>query len=387
MTQQQHISPENLPEYLMNRFYGQPLIANVYRGDYVEGLILCALGQWWKQSFEWGSWDLENAAGVRLEVKQSAALQSWYKQTGVKKSSPSFSITPKTGYYTDSTDAAVWVPLPAGERVRPADIYVLAWHPEPNPEIADHHNPEQWQFFVVPADNLPPKPPQVKEQRIGLAAVKKLATAVTYDRLAAEVDKVAAGLPSIKAEKLTAGDRRGGGMDVVEHSAAATGEPERRLSSGKSLKHTEATLIDSFDDPNVQDAAKRLIEVAHEHQVIPDPKTSSITISMRCAAWKNPITVAWLYEPGAVGWGQQKGFFFGAGNNTEGFFESLPQNLREVLDNWVEEFSQDAFATEVLKIGIKAWHISHQDAAANIDLLAERLGRVLQELRELPASS
>lgn len=48
----ENLSPENLSEYLMNRFYGQPLIANVYRGDYVEGLILCALGQGWKQTFE-----------------------------------------------------------------------------------------------------------------------------------------------------------------------------------------------------------------------------------------------------------------------------------------------------------------------------------------------
>ena len=366
---QQHIAPENLPEYLMDRFYGQPLIANVYRGDYVEGLILCALGQGWKQSFEWGSWDLENAAGVRLEVKQSAALQSWYKQTGVKNSSPSFSITPKTGYYTDSTDAAVWVSLPAGERVRPADIYVLAWHPEPNPEIADHHNPEQWQFFVVPADNLPPKPPQVKEQRIGLAAVKKLATAVTYDRLAAEVDKVAAGLPSLKAEKLTAGDGNGGGV----------------RSNPAQPNHAEVVFIEGFDDPAVQDATKRLIAVAHEHQGKSDPKTSSITISMHCAAWKNPVTVAWLYEPGAVGWGRQKGFFFGAGNNTEGFFESLPQNLRDLLENWVKKVEGFPTATWAPAKGIKSYAISHQDAAAHIDLLAERLGQVLRELRELPA--
>ena len=328
---------------------------------------------------------MENNAGVRLEVKQSAALQSWYKQTGIKKSSPSFSITPKTGYYTDSTDAAVWVPLPAGERVRPADIYVLAWHPGRNPEVADHHNPEQWQFFVVPADKLPPKPPNVKEQKIGLTSVKGLATAVTYDRLAAEVDKVAAGLPSLKAEKLTIREGSGGGVKVVEQSTTAIAELGRLPSPGKSPNHTEATFIEGFGDPSVQDAAKRLFEVVHKHQAIPSRKTSSITISMRCAAWKNPVTVAWLYQPEAVGWARQKGFFFGAGNNTDGFFESLPQNLRDLLDNWISEFSNDEFVTLVEQKGIKAWHISHQDAAANIDLLAERLERVLRELRELPA--
>ena len=381
---QQHISPENLSEYLMNRFYGQPLIANVYRGDYVEGLILCALGQGWKQTFEWGSWDLENAAGVRLEVKQSAALQSWYKQTGIKKSSPSFSITPKTGYYTDSTDAAVWVPLPAGERVRPADIYVLAWHPGRDPEVADHHNPEQWQFFVVPADKLPEKPPNVKEQKIGLTSVKGLATAVTYDRLAAEVDKVAAGLPSLKAEKLPVREGSGGGVKVAEQSTTAIVEPGRLPSPGKSPNPTEVAFIEGFGDPAVQDAAKCLFELARNYRSL-NPIRGGFSVRVSCPAFSTRLTVAWLYAPESVGFMKRGGFIFGEGNGYPDFFEKLPQNVREVLDGWVNEFSQDEFVTEVAQTGIKAWHISHQDAAANIELLAERLDRVLRELRELPA--
>ena len=188
---------------LNERFYSQPLIDNVYRGDYVETLILFALGDGWEAVGGWGSWDLEKGVdGVRVEVKQSAALQTWWKQTGIKKSSPSFSITPKTGYYTDSTDAAKWVDLPGGKRVRPADIYIFAWHPEQEPGVADHHNPGQWEFFVAPADELPPKPPNTKEQKIGLTKVKELAAAVTYDQLAAKVEKVADELPYRKAERL-----------------------------------------------------------------------------------------------------------------------------------------------------------------------------------------
>ena len=186
---------EPLSQYLLGRFYGQPLIANSYRGDYVEGLILFALGAGWKQTPEWGSWDLEREDGVRVEVKQSAALQSWHRSTGIKKPSPSFAIAPPAGYYTDSTDAAVWVGIDPEEPdfIRAADLYIFAWHPETDPAIADHRRAEQWQFFVVSETPLTER--HGTQTTIGLNPVKELATAATYDQLAATVAAAAAELP------------------------------------------------------------------------------------------------------------------------------------------------------------------------------------------------
>ena len=69
---------EQVVQSLNERFYSQPLIDNVYRGDYVETLILFALGEGWEAVGGWGSWDLEKGVdGVRVEVKQAAALQTW----------------------------------------------------------------------------------------------------------------------------------------------------------------------------------------------------------------------------------------------------------------------------------------------------------------------
>ena len=185
---------DQVVQSLNKRFYSQPLIDNVYRGDYVETLILFALGEGWDAVGGWGSWDLEKGVdGVRVEVKQSAALQTWHRPTSSQKSPPSFDIAPRTGY---TTAEAVWVDLPAGERVRFADIYVFAWHPEENPDSADHRRAEQWQFFVVPEHRLP------DQKTISLNPLQKLATAVTYDQLAATVEKVAAELPYRKAERL-----------------------------------------------------------------------------------------------------------------------------------------------------------------------------------------
>lgn len=187
-------------DQLMKRFYGGPLINNVYRGDYVEALILSALGEKWKPIGEWGGWDLERDDGIRLEVKQSAARQPWHAAASAgKPSRSSFYITPRGGYYTD---AGFWKRF--DPPVRFADIYVFAWHPEKAPDIADHRWAEQWEFYVVRESKLPPKPQKTKTQKRSISTVKKLAAAVTYDELAAKVTELAAEIPrrEMKASRL-----------------------------------------------------------------------------------------------------------------------------------------------------------------------------------------
>lgn len=194
---------DQVVDFLMNRFYGKSLINNVYRGDYVEGLILFALGQQWKPFGEWGGWDLERDDGIRLEVKSSAALQSWHAMASAGKTSPArFDIAPRGGYYTDSTDAGVWREVDTP--VRSADIYIFAWHPKKDPDTADHRRAEQWEFYVVPESKLPPKPQDTKTQTISPGTVKNLAAAVTYAELAARVTAVADGIPrgELKANHL-----------------------------------------------------------------------------------------------------------------------------------------------------------------------------------------
>ena len=223
---------EPLSQYLLGRFYGQPLIANSYRGDYVEGLILFALGPGWKQTPEWGSWDLEREDGVRVEVKQSAALQSWHRSTGIKKPSPSFAIAPPAGYYTDSTDAAVWVGIDPEEPdfIRAADLYIFAWHPETDPAIADHRRAEQWQFFVVSETPLTER--HGTQKTIGLNPVKELATAATYDQLAATVAAAAAELPYRKDDI--------GRQDAADYYAAC--EVMERVRQGKERIYSSAEV-------------------------------------------------------------------------------------------------------------------------------------------------
>ena len=92
--------------------------------------------------------------------------------------------------------------------------------------------------------------------------------------------------------------------------------------------------------------------------------------------------MAWLYPPGAQ-INLAAAFTFGAGNWSPNFFESLPANLCEVLKNWANQFAGDAYTRDVSGTGFKAWSISLEDAALNIDVLAERLHKVLSELESL----
>jgi hypothetical protein len=125
--------------------FGDFLVSNIYRGLVAEIIVGAALGSDWRLcSGDWRGWDFEHPTGLRLEVKQSAARQTW---TGTRKATvPKFDIRTRTGYF----EGADWVADPR----RFAHIYVFAHHPVMDAS-ADHCDPSQWRFHVVAADRLP----------------------------------------------------------------------------------------------------------------------------------------------------------------------------------------------------------------------------------------
>ena len=153
---------------MLKRRYSGPVMNNVCRGDYVECLIAWALGDdWrltWMDGWDWAAWDCEHtSSGARLEIKQSAARQTWDKGTTVPRRKPAFDIAPCTGYWTREGD---WIERPG----RQADIYIFAWHGGEGDQ-ADHTDSRQWCFFVVAEKELP----QVQKS-IGLSGLKEIAT-------------------------------------------------------------------------------------------------------------------------------------------------------------------------------------------------------------------
>ena len=155
--------------HIQARCYDRALIPNLFRGEYVEAMVLHLLGvDRWHQTDPWSAFDLIRLSdGARGEVKQSAILQSWYEDVPAGKSGPSFSTAPR----------------PDGSRI--ADFYIFALHDIDDPAVADHRREDQWRFFVVAEKALTAA---IGEQKsIGLKALAPLAYGVDSKRLAGTV--------------------------------------------------------------------------------------------------------------------------------------------------------------------------------------------------------
>lgn len=171
--------------------FGKRLITNNFRAIVVEAMVASALEPVWRWcSADWAGWDFERPDGLRLEVKQSAARQTWQRSDG-RPSACSFDIKPRKGRYEGGTE---WL----DDEGRYADLYVFAHHHVAD-EAADHGDPLQWHFYVVPASDLP------ATLSIGLRRLKALAEPSTYADLKMTVEVAAGGLrqdqkPRVRAD-------------------------------------------------------------------------------------------------------------------------------------------------------------------------------------------
>lgn len=204
------------------------------------------------------------------------------------------------------------------------------------------------------------------------------------DELTRVVEFLNEQLPGIEVLAVEIKQFKGGtGSTLVPRVIGRTAATQRNGPANAGTSINRQSFFESFTDENVRKAAEQVLEVARKHRASFNWGPSRVSIRARCPAWSTYLSVAWLSKPGRNAWAGQEGFFFGAGNFSADFFENLPQKIGAVLDQWVNEFSKDDFASYASVAGIKSHAISHQAAAENIDLICVRLDRVLRELSEL----
>jgi hypothetical protein len=171
---------EVILERLFRRLYGSPIIQNNHRGELIEEIVAAALEpDWTLCARDWAAFDLQHGtSGLRIQVKQSAAKQTWAPP--LKSKGPRFSIASKTGRY----EGASWV----AEAGRNADIFLFAWHPQSD-NTCDHADPSQWQFFVVAERDLP-----INAKSVGLYWLGNHSASSDFANLGCTVNSVSEGL-------------------------------------------------------------------------------------------------------------------------------------------------------------------------------------------------
>lgn len=174
---------DSMARYVADHLCNRRLMPDALRNVYAEGLVYLALSgsapeAGWRLAGEDSPWDLENADHCNVQVKQSAASPpgSNGKNPG-KAQAISFDIHP-------------------GKIGRQTHIYVFAWHPESDPDVADHRDASQWRFCVMPEDELPEPVFERKTQRISLKKVEAIASkvglkTVAYEQLAPTFNRIA----------------------------------------------------------------------------------------------------------------------------------------------------------------------------------------------------
>lgn len=167
---------------------------------------------------------------------------------------------------------------------------------------------------------------------------------------------------------------------LVPRVLGRTAAPSSRNRAGRSPKLTRKSFLDGFADDKLREAADRLLDTAQQPGAI-EWKSKSAVVRVKCPRWPKPITVAWLFLP-EESWMQCKGFTFGVYD----VFEEEPgpeEELRAVLQDWVNSFRGDSFTQDVTNKWLTAWSVDHDDAIQNIGLLEGRLAEVLQKLKSL----
>ncbi len=167
--------------------FGKPLVENTLRAVIVEAIVSSVLPSEWRWcAADWAAWDFEHSDGTRLEVKQSAARQSW-PSLPKRPYKPKFDIAFRKVRWEGALKIPVEVPC------RFADIYLFAFHSVTD-ESADHRDPQQWTFYLLQTQNLP------VDQSISLAKLGHLAKPIGVNELASSIEAVRLSVQKKKAK-------------------------------------------------------------------------------------------------------------------------------------------------------------------------------------------
>ena len=147
------------------QWMGSDLMSNTLRGALGEYLVALAVGATDAMDGvqeEWAPYDVQSPDGVKIEVKTSAYIQTWYQSA---LNPPRFGIAPRTAW-----DAATnsWTTA----KQRWADVYVFCLHHHQDQSTVNPLDLSQWTFYVLPTTTLDDAVGD--QQSIGISSLQRI---------------------------------------------------------------------------------------------------------------------------------------------------------------------------------------------------------------------
>lgn len=162
--------------------------SNIYdiQGAIAEFIVARALGITSAHNIEyWTLWDI-TYQDLRIEVKESSYYHPWNKDRQVSESRK-FGITKANSRFAENATGHVDESF-QNTLERQNDLYVFCLNTGDTLEESYPLNLNHWEFYVVPTFVI--NETCKDNKTISLPRVKKLASAVRYDQLKGEVDKI-----------------------------------------------------------------------------------------------------------------------------------------------------------------------------------------------------
>ena len=153
------------------------VMSNRNRSIFGEFIVASALEITNILRIKWNYFDLEYN-GLKIEIKTSAYIQSWYQS---KLSKISFDISKKKAWFPETNTYSK-------EADRYSDVYIFCLYKDQDPAIANILDVDNWEFYIVPVSLITAK---LKDQKsIGLNKLQSIATATSYNKIKESFDLI-----------------------------------------------------------------------------------------------------------------------------------------------------------------------------------------------------
>ncbi len=205
------------------------------------------------------------------------------------------------------------------------------------------------------------------------------------DPLAQVVEFLNEQMPSVEVMAVEIKQFRGrSSQTLVPRVIGRTAGGPSKSTAGPKQKMTRELFMEQLPTGEARTAAEQLFDVARDNRATFEWGSVGVSVRCKCSLWNQPVTVAWFSPPNKLGWMRTKNFSFGAALfDLEGYDPQPPERLISLLEQWANQFRDEIFAQDVSSSGVRAWAIHPDDMVNHVDLLAERLERVLSDLRAL----